>query len=55
MKKILAFSLVILVISVIPASFAWDGLMAMDADKRNVEVGEIISYEGYLRFANPID
>jgi uncharacterized FlaG/YvyC family protein len=48
MKKILAFSLVILAISVIPSSFAWDGLIAMDADKRNVEFGDIISYEGYL-------
>ena len=48
MKKILAFSLIMLVASIIPASFAWDGLMAMDADKRNVEFGDIISYEGYL-------
>ena len=55
MKKILVFSLVILALSTIPASLAWDGLMAMDADKRNVEYGDIISYEGYLYQDNPID
>jgi hypothetical protein len=55
MKKIFVFSLVILAVSTIPASLAWDGLMAMDADKRNVGYGDIISYEGYLYQDNPID
>lgn len=55
MKKIFVFSLVILAASTIPASFAWDGLMAMDADKRNVGYGDIINYEGYLYQDNPID
>ncbi len=55
MKIILTFSLIMLVISIIPASFAWDGLMAMDADKRNVEYGDIITYEGYLYGDNIID
>jgi len=48
LKKILTVSLVLLAVSIIPSSFAWDGLMAMDADKRNVERGQIITYEGYL-------
>jgi hypothetical protein len=55
MKKIFIFSLVILAVSVIPSSFAWDGLIAMDADKRNVEFGDIISYEGYLYGDYPIN
>ena len=55
MKKILITSLVFLSLSAIPSSFAWDGLMAMDADKRNVERGEIITYEGYLYGEKPID
>jgi len=55
LKKILAFSLIILAVSIIPSSFAWNGLMAMDADKRNVEYGEIIIYEGYLYDENLID
>jgi len=55
LKKILAISLVLLVVSIIPSSFAWDGLMAMDADKRNVERGQIITYEGYLYGDSPID
>jgi len=37
-----------------PSSFAWGGLMAMDADRRNVEHGEIITYEGYLYGEVPI-
>ena len=55
MKKILAISLVLLAVSMISSSFAWDGLMAMDADKRNVERGQIITYEGYLYGDYPID
>ena len=55
MKKILTISLVLLTISLIPSSFAWDGSMAMDADKRNVERGQIITYEGYLYGDYPID
>ena len=54
MKKILSISIVLVVVSIIPSSFAWDGLMAMDADKRNVELGQIISYEGYLYGEKPI-
>ena len=38
-----------------PLSFAWDGSMAMDADKRNVELGQIINYEGFLYDDYPID
>ncbi len=55
MKKILSISLVLLVVSLIPSSLAWDGLMAMDADKRNVERSQIITYEGYLYGDYPID
>ena len=55
MKKILAYSLIMLVVSIIPASFAWDGLMAMNGDKRNVEYGDIINYEGYLYGDNRLD
>ena len=39
----------------IPASFAWDGFMAMDAYKRNIEFGQIITYQGYLYGEYPID
>ena len=55
MKKILAISIVFLAVSIIPSSFAWDGLIAIDADKRNVERGQIITYEGYLYGDYPID
>jgi len=55
LEKILVFSLVILAVSVIPSSFAWNGEIAMDADKRSIEYGEIISYEGFLYLDNLID
>ena len=48
MKKILSISLVLLAVSIIPSSFAWDGLVEMNADKRNIERGQIITYQGYL-------
>ena len=32
----------------VPFSLSWHGLMAMEADKRNVENGETINYEVYL-------
>ncbi|MDH3610922.1 MAG: hypothetical protein OEM79_04090 [Nitrosopumilus sp.] len=35
-------------ILLVPFSLSWHGQMAMDADKRNVEYGEVINYEGYL-------
>lgn len=54
MKKFLSISLVLFALSIIPSSFAWDGLMAMDADRRNVELGQILSYEGYLYGDKPI-
>jgi len=54
LKKIIAISIVFLIISIMPSSFAWGGLMAMDADRRNVEHGEIITYEGYLYGEAPI-
>ena len=37
------------------SSFAWDGQMAMDSDKRNVEYGDVINYKGYLYGASLID
>ena len=55
LRTILCMSLIILATSMIPASFAWDGFMAMDADKRNVEFGQIIDYQGYLYGDYPID
>ena len=33
---------------IIPYSLVWRGMMAMDADKRNIDYGEQIHYEGYL-------
>jgi len=33
---------------IIPFSLVWHGKMAMDADKRNINYGELIQYEGYL-------
>lgn len=35
-------------ILLVPYSMAWHGQMAMDADKRNVEYGDTINYQGYL-------
>lgn len=35
-------------ILLVPFSLAWHGQMAMNADKRNVEYGETINYEGFL-------
>jgi len=35
-------------ILLVPFSVSWHGLMAMDADKRNVNFGETINFEGYL-------
>jgi len=35
-------------ILLVPYSLSWHGLMAMDADKRNVEFGDTINYQGYL-------
>lgn len=55
MKKILSLSLILLAVSLVPSSFAWDGLMAMDADKRNVERGQIITYDGHLYGEYPLD
>ena len=54
LRKILCASLFLLTISIIPSSFAWDGSMAMDADKRNAELGQIINYQGYLYGDFPI-
>jgi len=42
-------------ILIIPHPVFWDGKMAMDADKRNVEHGQIIKYEGYLYGNYPIE
>ncbi|MFB5613960.1 MAG: PEFG-CTERM sorting domain-containing protein [Candidatus Nitrosomaritimum yanchengensis] len=55
MRKILFVSLILFAASAAPLSFAWDGSMAMDADKRNVDLGQIITYEGYLYGDYPID
>lgn len=55
LKKILYIPLILFAVSAVPWSFAWDGLMAMDADKRNVERGQIITYQGYLYGDYPID
>lgn len=55
LKKVLYVSLIIFALSAIPLSFAWDGSMAMDADKRNVELGQTITYQGYLYGDFPID
>ena len=35
-------------ILLVPFSLSWHGQMAMDADKRNVEYGDTINYQGYL-------
>lgn len=35
-------------IILVPFSVSWHGLMAMDADKRNVNYGETINFKGYL-------
>ena len=42
-------------ILLVPYSLSWHGQMAMDADKRNVELGDIINYQGYLYGDNLIE
>lgn len=42
-------------ILIIPFSLVWHGQIAMDADKRNIDYGEIITYQGYLYGDNLID
>jgi len=41
--------------SITQSSFAWDGLIAMDADKRNVGLDQIITYKGYIYGNYPIE
>ncbi|MGH1521914.1 MAG: hypothetical protein ACRBB2_06050, partial [Nitrosopumilus sp.] len=53
---LILFSLTLLSsLSLTQSSFAWDGQIAMDSDKRNVEYGEVINYKGYLYGASLID
>ncbi|MDX1441468.1 MAG: CFI-box-CTERM domain-containing protein [Nitrosopumilaceae archaeon] len=42
-------------IKILPYSIVWHGLMAMDADKRNINYGEVVNYEGYLYGNRPIE
>lgn len=55
LRKILLISLILSAVCAAPLSFAWDGSMAMDADKRNVDLGQIITYEGYVYGDYPIN
>jgi len=55
LKKILAILPVLIGITLIPLSFAWDGSIALDADERNVILGQIIKYKGYLYGEYPIE
>ena len=55
MKNIILTSLTLFLVSLLPWSFAWDGQIAMDADKRNVKIGEIITYQGYIYGDFPIE
>lgn len=55
MKKIFVLTLVLFVTSIVPSSFAWEGSIAMDADARNVELGQIIKYKGYLYGEYPLE
>ena len=55
MKNIFYISLILLAVPITPMSFAWDGSIAMDADKRNVGRGQIITYEGHIYGDYPID
>ena len=55
MKKILAILPIFLAVTLIPSSFAWDGSIALDADTRNAQLGQIIRYQGYLYGEYPID
>ena len=54
MKIVFFLSLLIVGLPFIPSSFGWDGLMALDADQRNIELGEKINYQGYLYREEPI-
>lgn len=42
-------------IVILPYSLVWHGQIAMDADKRNIDYGENITYQGYLYGDNPIE
>ena len=55
MRKIFAVSLGLFLVSVIPVSFSWDGSIAMDANERNVILGQTIKYKGYLYGEYPIE
>ena len=55
MKKIFGIFLGLFLVSMIPVSFAWDGSIAMDADERNVVLGQTITYKGYLYGEYPIE
>ncbi|MGD8707142.1 MAG: hypothetical protein PVI88_00480 [Nitrosopumilaceae archaeon] len=55
MRKILCVPLFLLGVVAVTPSFGWDGSMAMDADKRNVDLGQIINYNGFLYDDYPID
>lgn len=54
MEKKFAIPLGLFLVSIIPSSFAWDGSIAMDADQRNVVLGQTIKYKGYLYGEYPI-
>ena len=55
LKNILCISVILSAVAAAPLSFGWEGQMAMDADKRNVALGQTITYEGYLYGEYPID
>jgi hypothetical protein len=55
MKSIIALTLVLSLASIIPTSFAWDGMIALDANERNVVLGQVIKYKGYLYGEYPLE
>ena len=52
--KFLILAILMIMVS-IPTACAWDGLLARDGDKRNIDYGEVISYEGFLYGEYPIE
>jgi hypothetical protein len=55
LKKMFSISLMIFIAFSFPLSFGWDGDIAMDADMRNIQLGQTITYEGYIYGDYPID
>ena len=55
LKNMVCISLMLFAAFSFPLSFGWDGDIAMDADMRNIQFGQTITYEGHIYGDYPID